>query len=166
MQLVLAEKIEDAKVISLDEARNDIATSMLREERVSGVIETFAAQLVQAWKDGGAPPVALTEPKHLPIDTTGSFSLADPEIPRLGDNAGLRTAIASAPAGYVVPVPLTIKDTSFVVGVTSRTEADPANFEEQRSLIEGRLLAQRKAAFLDQWRSDVVAQATVTRDKL
>jgi peptidyl-prolyl cis-trans isomerase D len=163
-QVLLVEKIEDAKVISLEEAKPEIAVAMLREERAPAVIDAFAGQLVQAWKDGGAPPAALAEPKHLVVDTTGPFALGDAEIPRLGDSAELRAAIASAPTGYVVPVPMKLKGTVFVIGVGSRTDADPSTYDNVRPMIEGRLLAERRGAFLEQWRADVVAHATVKRE--
>ena len=31
-------------------------------------------------------------------------------------------------------------------------------------MLEGRLVAQRRAAFLEQWRADVVARATIERN--
>ncbi len=165
-QVLLVEKIEDAKVISLDEAKADIAVAMIKEERAPQAVAAFAAKLVEAWKAQGAPPAELLAEQGLSADSTGEFSLGDPEVPRLGDSAELRQQIEKAPAGYVVPVPLQLKDNTFVVAVASRTDADPAKFEENRDRIEGRLRAQRRAAFLEQWTSDVVAQAKVERNRL
>ncbi len=164
LQILLVEQIDAAQVITLDEAKPEIATAMLKEERAPAVIDAFAARVIEAWKASGAPPVELLAEKRLAVDTTGAFSLADPEVPRLGDSPDLRQQIETAPAGYVVPVPLKLKDTVFVVSVAERTEADPARFEDTRAMLEGRLVAQRRAAFLEQWRADVVARATIERN--
>ncbi|MDP2309019.1 MAG: SurA N-terminal domain-containing protein [Pseudomonadota bacterium] len=165
LQILFVEKIEDAKITTLDEAKPEIAVAMLKEERAPALAEAFAARLIEAWQANGAAPTELLAEKHLAADTTGTFSLADPEVPRLGNDATLRQQIEKAPAGYVVPVPLKLKDTVFVVSVASRTEADPARFEEARTMLEGRLLAQRRSEFLEQWRSDVVATATIERNE-
>ncbi len=163
LQVLLVESIEAARVIPLDEARSELATAMLREERAPAVIDTFAAQVLQAWKDTGAAPVAMLEERQLALDTTGPFTLGDPQIPRLGADPALRKAIEAAPAGYVVPLPMKVKDTVFVVGIGARTDADPAQFDASRTMIAGRLLAERRSSFLEQWRADVVAAATITR---
>lgn len=165
LQILLVEKIEDAKVISLDEARPELAVAMLKEERAPALVDAFAAKLIEGWKAGGAPPAALLEPKRLSADSTGEFTLGAPEIPRLGESPELRQQIEKAPVGYVVPTPLTLKGNVFVVGVGARTEADPAAFEGSRAMIEGRLLYQRREAFIEQWQSDVIAHAKVVRNR-
>lgn len=165
LQIFLVEKIEDARVISFDEAKNDIAVALLKEERAPAAAEAFAAKVIEAWKAGGAPPAELLAEQGLAPDSTGEFSLGDPEVPRLGDDATLRQQIEKAPAGYVVPVPLKLKDNVFVVNVASRVDADPNKFAEGRAAIEGRLKAQRRAAFVEQWKSDVLAQAKVERNQ-
>ncbi|MFN7133271.1 MAG: SurA N-terminal domain-containing protein, partial [Myxococcales bacterium] len=163
-QILSVEKIDDAKVITLDEAKNDIAVAMIKEEKAPEAVKAYAAKIIEAWKAQGAPPADLLAAKKLSADSTGEFSLGDPEVPRLGDSPELRQQIEKAPAGYVVPVPLDLKGNTFVVGVAARTDADPAKFEENRAMIEGRLRAQRRAALLEQWTSDVVARAKVERN--
>lgn len=165
LQILRVEKVEDAKVTTFDEAKADIAVSMLKEERAPALADAYAARVIEAWKANGAPPAELLAEKRLAADTTGTFSLADPEVPRLGSSPELRQQIEKSPAGYVVPVPLNIKDTRFVVSVAARTEADLTRFEDARTMLEGRLLAQRRAEFLEQWRADVVANATIERSK-
>jgi peptidyl-prolyl cis-trans isomerase D len=165
LQILLVEKVEEAKVISLDEAKPDIAVNMLKAERAPALVDAYAARLIEGWKANGAPPADLLAEKRLAADATGAFSLADPEVPRLGDSPELRQQIEKAPAGYVVPVPLKLKENVFVVSVASRTEADPAAFEDTRTMLEGRLVAQRRAEFLEQWRADVVATAKIERNE-
>lgn len=165
LQILLVEKVEDAKVISLDEAKPDIAVAMIKEERAPAVANAFAAKVIEAWKATGTAPLELLAEKRLSADTTGEFSLGDPEVPRLGDSAELRQQIEKAAAGYVVPVPLTLKGNAFVVNVASRVDADPAAFEDARARIEGRLRAQRRSAFLEQWTAQVVADAKVERNR-
>jgi peptidyl-prolyl cis-trans isomerase D len=163
LQILLVEKVEDAKVISLEEAEKDIAVTMLKEERAPARAQAFAARIIEAWKSAGAPPVTLLDERRLVLDTTGEFSLADPEIPRLGADPALRQQIESAPAGYVAPVPLELKGTTMVVAVSSRAEPDPASYEAARSMVEARERMKRHRAFSEQWVADVVSRAKIER---
>ena len=163
-QFLLVEKIEEAKVISLDEAKGDIAVSMIKEEKAPAAVEAYAAKVLEGWKAAGAAPTELLEAKHLSVDTTGEFSLGDPEVPRLGDSPELLSQLANATPGYVVPTSLLLKGTRFVVVVQSRIEPSEADYAKDRPLVENGLLMQRRQEFASQWQTDLVAQAKVVRN--
>lgn len=163
LQILLVEKVEDAKVISLDEARNEIAVTLLQEQGAPKLVEENAGKIISAWTAAGAPPADLLSQFRLTADTTGEFSLGEPEVPRLGDDAVLRQQLATAKAGYVIPTPMKLKGATFVVAVTTRTEPDPAAFELAKTQIEGRLRYERESKLLEEWVTDVVSRAKVER---
>jgi peptidyl-prolyl cis-trans isomerase D len=163
LQVLLVEQIEDAKVIPLEDARNDIAVSLLKEQGAPKLVEQTAGAIITAWSAAGAPPADVLATYRLSADTTGEFSLGEPEVPRLGDDAALRAQLATAKVGYVIPTPLKLKGASFVVAVTSRTEPDPAAFELAKTQIEGRLRYERESSLMEQWVTDVVSRAKVER---
>jgi parvulin-like peptidyl-prolyl isomerase len=162
-QLLKVDRIEDAKVVSFDEAKNDLAVAMIREDRAPQVMKDYATKIVEAWKAEGAPPRALTEAKALPIDTTGPFSLMTDSIPRIGDAPEIEAVLATAPVGQVLPVPFVVKGTTYVVAMGSRTEPDPAAFEQQKTMMKAQLAAQKQGEYVQALRAELVARAEITR---
>ncbi|MFZ5475334.1 MAG: SurA N-terminal domain-containing protein [Myxococcota bacterium] len=162
-QILKVGKVEDARVVPFDEAKNELALSMIREERAPRVVGEYAAKIVEAWKAKGEPPRELTEPKSLPIDSTGPFSMAEETLPRIGDSPELEAMLATSPVGQVIPVPFVVKGTTYVVALTSRTEPDPSGFEAQKAMLRAQLTAQRQAEWVETWRASVVARAKIER---
>lgn len=160
-QILLVEDLQEAREIPFEEARNELAVAMIREERAPEVVRAYAQKIVDAWKATGEPPRDLTEPKKLPVDTTGDFSLEEPQIPRIGEAPELRAAAMAAPVGQVLPAPFVVKGTTYVVAVTDRSEADMARFAEAKPMLRAQLLAQRQAEVLEAWTADVKARAKI-----
>jgi parvulin-like peptidyl-prolyl isomerase len=163
-QILKVGKIEEARQVPFDEAKNDLAVSAIREEKVGQVVKDYAAKIIDAWKTTGQPPRELTEPKKLAVDSTGAFSLDTTDIPHIGESPELHAMLAGTPAGTVVPLPVDVKGTLFVVQVTTRHDADMTQFEAQKPMLSAQLKVQRQMAFFDQWRQDVVARAKVERE--
>lgn len=160
-QILLVEKIDEAKVISLDEAKPEIAVAMIKEEKAPALVEAHAAKIIEAWKAAGAAPTELLEPKHLAVDTTGEFSLGDPEVPRLGESPELRAQLSAATTGYVVPTSLVIKGARFVVAVQSRTEPSDADYQNEKVMVKQGLLMQRQQQFAKDWQAELVSKAQI-----
>ncbi|GDX82413.1 hypothetical protein LBMAG42_42240 [Deltaproteobacteria bacterium] len=165
-EILRVESIEAARVIPVEEAKPGIAVQMIKDERVDAVVSEFAARLVSAWSAAGEVPRELTEGKALAVDTTGSFSLADEEVPRLGDGpavAELLTAVKLAKAGQVLTVPVSVKGIPYVIQVSSREEPNEAEFETQSAGVRARLEMFKKSAFVRAWIDQLVKDATVER---
>lgn len=160
-QLLKVESIEDAREIPFDEAKNDLAVAMIRDEKVGPVARDYAMKLIGAWKTADAPPRELTEPLKLPVDTSAPFSLADPAIPAVGQSAPLYAALRTAAPGQVLPVPFDVDGTLFVVALVSRTEPDPAGYAEEKPSVQAQLIYQRRQQFIAEWVESVKAGATV-----
>lgn len=163
LEILLVEKIEEAKVISLDEARNDIALRLMRGDRVGPVVQNFASGLITAWSQSGQPPQDQLDGHKLTIERTPAFSLADSRIPTIGESAELSAALRSAAAGAVLPQAFTIRDTVFVIAVSNRIEPSELDLPMQLKMTRGRLLMERKQAFVEAWVQAVVARAKVVR---
>lgn len=163
-EIVSVQAIEDARVIPLEEAEKDLATSMIREAQVGDVQRAYAARIVEAWTTTQAVPRDLTEPRKLAVDETGAFSLDSQEIPGLGMQPTLRAALATAKEGDVLPMPIESKGTLFVVRLTKRTDPTAEDYAVQKDGVRAGLLAARQQDFFDQWKSALVAEADVTRN--
>ncbi len=160
-QFIRIEAVDEAKTISFDEAKSDLAVQFFREGKVADVQKAYAAKLVEAWKASGAPPRELAEAKRLSIDATGPFSLAGGPIPTLGELPALADALPAARPGDVLPVPFSAGANVFVVQLASRVEPDPAGYESARGLVRARMLMERRKSFVEAWADDVVARADV-----
>ncbi len=163
-QVLRVEAIEDAKVVSLDEARSDIATTLLRDERLPAAIETFQATFLAAWKERGSLPTDLLEARKLVVEDTGPFSPTDGTIPKIGENPALQSLLAGAAAGDVFPVAFDVRGSKTLVGVSARSAADPATYADARTMVRARLSMQAWSAFEEAWVKDLVTRAEVVRN--
>jgi peptidyl-prolyl cis-trans isomerase D len=161
LAVVKVEGIEDAKVIPLSDAQNDIAVSLIREERAPAEVSAFATKLISAWQAAGAPPRELIDEIGVPVDSTGKFSLSETEIPRLGNIPEVKAMLPTAKAGAVLATPITVKGTTTVVGVTSVDAPDMAMYDSIAPLVKAQLLRVRREIFFEQWQADVVARSKV-----
>lgn len=160
-QFIRLEAVAEAKTVSFDEAKAELATQMFRETKVGEVQKAYAARLIEAWKATGVPPVELAAAKKLSVDSTGPFSSAGGNIPTLGLVPALAAALPTAKPGDVLPLPFTSGPNLFVVQLTSRTEPDAAGFDAAKGMVRARLLLERRRDFVESWRDDVVARADV-----
>lgn len=162
-QILRVEDLQEAREIPFEEARNELAVTMIREERAPEVVRAYAQKIADAWKATGEPPRDLTEPKKLAVDSTGAFSLEEPQIPRIGDAPELRAMALTAPVGQVLPTPIVVRGTTFVVAVSDRSEADMSRFGDAKPMLRAQLLVQRQAQVLEAWTSDVKARAKIVQ---
>ncbi len=163
-EIVQVQAIDPAHVIPLEEAQKDIAASMIREAKVADVQRAYAAKILDAWTTTHDVPRDLTEPKKLAVDQTGAFSLDSEEIPGFGAQPALRSTLATAKPGDVLPLPVESKGTMFVVKVATRTDPTPEDYAAQKDAVRAGLLAARQQDFYTQWKAALVADASVSRN--
>lgn len=159
-EILLVEKIEAPKQVTLEQATPEIAANMLREERVGKVVQDFATGLIASWSQAG-PPADQLAPRNLVVDTTGPFAIGGGQIPLLGDDPALMAMIQTAPAGTVLPKAFEIRGLTYVVAVASRTEPTREEFEAQKGMVRAQLLRARQQQFFEGWAQDVVSRAKV-----
>lgn len=165
-QIVLVRDITDAEVIPFEDARGELAVSMIKDERAPAAVADFVTKLREGWTAGAMPPDELLAPLGLTVETTGPWPLAAGEageIPRLGKVPGLLDAAKSAKAGDVLAGTWDVRGTTAVVALTARTDADDAQWQQQKELVRAMLLRQARAAHREQWLDALVAQATIER---
>lgn len=162
LQILRVESIEDARVLPLEEVRNDIAVSLLKDERAPARMEAFLAEFKAGWTTASAPPAELLADYKLSAESTGLFPMGQ-EIPRLGDAPGLREALAAAKSGDVLPTIYDVRGTRTLVAVGTRLDADPAEWTKERPMVEGILRQQAQQSYRAAWVQDLVARAKVER---
>lgn len=155
--------VSEAQTTSLEAATPAIAKRLLQEAKVQEVMKSFAGELIAAWPVGGLPPVDLLLAHGLKVDTSDEFSLADTSLPKLDGDPAILPALFAAKAGEVLPVAFTIKDSVFVVQLSSRTDPDPTQYAADGQGVKARLSFSKKLGFLEAWRKQLVAQAKVER---
>jgi len=165
-QIIRVDSIADARQIPFDEAKKDLAVAMLKDERVSGVAHEYASKVLSAWTTADAPPRELTEPMHLPVDTTPPFTLGQPALPALTESPEMLAAVKTARPGSVLPVPFEVKGTLFVVALNSREEPADSGYDRESGMVRAQLLYERKGTFLKEWVEAVKAKATVVMTPL
>lgn len=163
LQVVKVDAIEEARVIPFEQARDDIARTLIRESKVGDVARAWAASLLAEWQAGGVAPAARLAEKRLRVETTGTFSLADPQVPRLGAAPEIRAALRGTPPGGFVPMPIKAGDAWVVMQVTQRTDPDPSKYSSEAPMVRAGLRYARREAFAQAWVDELVAKARIER---
>lgn len=160
-EILLVEKVEEAKVISQEEATPTLAVNLLKEEKVGQVMKDYATSLITAWSSTKMPPVDLLQAQGLSVESTGPFPIAKPDIPMIGTNAEISKLLQTSPPGTVLPQTYEIRGLSYVVVIGSKNEPTQEEFEKQKGMVRAQLLYTRRQSFMEGWSSDVVSRATV-----
>jgi peptidyl-prolyl cis-trans isomerase D len=165
-ELLLVEKIEEPKLISLEEATFEIATKLLKSEQVNQTVKDYAQSLITAWTPGSAPPPELLAQYSLAVESTGEISLASPDIKKpeirmIAENEELWKQVQAATGPTVFPSTFTMGGSTYVVAIASRTEPSEAEFEAQKGMFRTQLLRERQKQFAENWAQSVVASAKV-----
>ena len=162
-EIIRVEAIDDARVIAIEEAQASIAETILRESKVGEVQRAYATKIVDAWRATGSVPRDLTEAQRLPVDQTGAFSMDAREIPGMGAQPMLQGMLATAKTGEVFPIPFESRGTLFVAALSSRTDPTEEDYQTQKAGVRLGLLRARQDQFLNDWKTALVAEATVER---
>lgn len=179
--LLQVEEVVPAKKITLDEARLDIAKTLLAQDRAKALAGAEAAKALSAAKAGkpladlfpaagakGKKPFTLGG-QTISAEETGAFTAGSPAIPKLGAVPDLLQDALAANAGAVLPKVYDTPAGPVVAVVTTRERPDPKAFEAARAAVETRLenrkLSQVEAAWMKHLRdtgSVKVNEAAVT----
>ncbi len=164
LEILKVDAIEEAKVRSLEEATADIAVKLIRADRVGGVMKEYAQSVLANWTDAAAPPLVLLANQGLTVEATESFVLGAGEVPGLGKDAAILAALATAPAGSVLPTPFEVRGSTVIVAVLTRDEPEAAELAARRDMMEARIRSEREQQVFERWIDDRVAKATVVME--
>jgi peptidyl-prolyl cis-trans isomerase D len=165
---MLVEK-RDPRVPELGEVRDRVARDF-REARAKERLEQTARELAA---NSGSPDAlrAAAERLGLKAETEEEFRLGRP-LGSLGTDDSLDAAIYALRPGEATKSPVKVADTYGVVAVTARKDADPAEFEKQRSRLMESALEERRSQLFDEFlastrrRLEADGQIEIHREKL
>jgi peptidyl-prolyl cis-trans isomerase D len=133
-----------------DEVKSQIV-EIVKLEKARSQVEQIANQIASGAANAGALAGAASA-QNLKAAEAKAFTVGSPlgEGPSATTNDELENAIYALKAGEVTKTPVKIGDNYYIVGATSRTEANMDEFAKQRTtLMEQKLNAKRGEVFAD-----------------
>jgi peptidyl-prolyl cis-trans isomerase D len=141
----LVEK-RDPRIPELDEVKDKVAED-LKRTRAAEQLEAAAREL--AANAAGADALkAAAEKAGLKAEDEEAFRLGRP-LGTAGADPALDSAVYALKAGEVTRTPVKVGDKWVVVAVRARKDADPAEFDKQRSTLTETALSERRNQAFD-----------------
>lgn len=151
----------EASEDSFEEASRTIAVDAIKKKRATEVAIDFARnELLPAWTEAGEVPSDLLSENGLSSQTSRPMASTDP-APAFGPPAEVYSKAMDAEKGTVLPEVFESRGVYWVAQVSDKQEADLALFESRRETIRSQELFTRRQQFLENWITDLVAQADV-----
>lgn len=152
------------KVVTLDEARRDIAKQLMQEAEAPKLALAFAeTTLRDGWSASGVVPQAELDAVGLKVTPTGPISMSEAVSSPIAPPARLLELARTAAPGTVLPEVVEDRGLYVVARLAARVDADRAAYAEQASLYREIALARARKAFVEAWVAEVVARAKVER---
>lgn len=130
--IIKLETIQEAKSISLEQAKNDIAQKLISRDKLPELLDAKVKASLAALKEGKGQDLVWKE--------TGEFPLSARAIPGgLGPDPELRKAIISLKkVGDVYPEAVAASGSSYILRLKSRTDADLSKLDakQKEQLVE------------------------------
>jgi peptidyl-prolyl cis-trans isomerase D len=164
----LVEK-RDPRIPELDEVKEKVAED-LKRSRASEQLEAAARELA-AGAAGADALKASAEKAGLKAEDEEGFKLGRP-LGTAGADPSLDAVVFALKAGEVTKTPVKVGDKWVVVGVRARKDADPAEFDKQRSTLTETALGERRNQAFDDFlvearrRLEEKGQIEIFRDTL
>ncbi|MCA1635840.1 MAG: hypothetical protein LC802_19655 [Acidobacteria bacterium] len=138
----------DPRIPDFDEVRERVLDSF-RNERAGQQLEQTARELAA---NSGSPDTlkAAAEKLGLKAETEEAFNLGRP-LGKLGASASVDEAVYALKVGEITKTPLKVGDSWVVAGLTSRKDADLAEFGKQRAQLLEKALGERRSEVFDEY---------------
>ncbi len=149
---ILVEK-RDPRIPDFDEVKTKVAGAM-KQERAKQQLEQKAKELA-ASLNSAADVQTAGEKAGFEVASDSGYKLGSP-LGKAGTSPALDDAVYALKAGEVTKAPVKVGDNWVIVGVKSRTEADLAEFAQQRDQLTQTALGERQNQVFD----DYVAAVT------
>jgi peptidyl-prolyl cis-trans isomerase D len=121
--IIKVDSIQDAKSVSLDDAKREIAEKLIAHDRRPQIMDQKVKELFAAVKDGKGED--QLKALGLSWKSTGPFSVGARFIPGLGADKAVLQAVSSLhKVGEIAPNPLDVNGAKFIIRLKSRQEAD------------------------------------------
>jgi peptidyl-prolyl cis-trans isomerase D len=144
----LVEKRPENRIPDFDEVKDKVAEDFKRA-RAAERLEQTARDIAAAAPNADALKAAA-EKAGLKAEDEEAFRLGRP-LGSAGADPALDAAVYALKAGEVTKAPVKVGDRWVVVGVKSRKDADPAEFDKQRSQLLETALNERRGQLFDEY---------------
>ncbi len=124
--IIKVETVQQAKSVTLEQAKNDIAEKLITKERLPALLEEKAKASLAALKEGKASDLVWKE--------TGEFPLSARAIPGgIGPDPAVRKAVLSLKkSGELYPEALAVNGSYYILRLKSRSEADLSKLDSKQ----------------------------------
>ncbi len=139
-----------ARVIPLEEVKNDIATRLLQEKGSTTKAAEYAEKLLAAWKVTGVAPADLLAEQQLSTESSGPIPLEGTGRPTDPPPEMLKAAAATTP-GTVLPGVYVSGEVLYVGMLTDRKVPDESEYEAQKEGVRMYLTRERQTEFFQGW---------------
>ncbi len=146
---------KDPRIPEFDEVKEKV-TQALKQQRAKEMLDAKARELAAA-VNGAGDLKAAGEKAGLEVATADVFKTGG-GLGTLSPSAALDEAVSALKAGEVSKTPIKIGDSWVVVGVTTRKEADLAEFAKQREQLTQTALSARQSQVYEDYVSAVTDQ--------
>ncbi|MFH1465348.1 MAG: SurA N-terminal domain-containing protein [Pseudomonadota bacterium] len=163
LQLVYVEEILPEETTEEQDARPEIARTLLKEHRAPELAAAYAERVRAAWaaSPDGMPPIVELAEQNMRVEQAGPLTLADPGLEPYGVIDALTAALRASTGGEVLPAVIEAPEAWLVVRVLSRTEPDPARYARELPALRPRIEMLKRMEFVGAWADDLVARARV-----
>lgn len=155
--------VEEAKDLSFDQVKRDIARQLVAQQSVGKRTQEYAEQVLAGWKAAGAPPVELLAAQGLSVTSTGPQPLGSLSVPGMAEDSGVRQAASVQRATGVLPGIYPAPGGWVVAAIASYTPADPAGLAAQKDQLRLTVLSRTRSAWLEAWLEDLKKRSKVER---
>ncbi len=142
--IMLVNDRKPAGVVPLDQVKKDIARKLVTEEAASKSVESINAAL----KSGEGEKYIAS--KGWKWEETGSFSVGDILIPKIGDDSAIMTAALSLKPGQIAPQVIEKDNTYVFVRLKSLGRGD-AKKQQQMDMFKQIMEQQKSMELIQSW---------------
>ena len=134
----------DPRDATFEEVKNQV-TETVKAKQATAKVEQIAKDIASG-ATNAADLAKVAESKGLKAEDAKSFILGSPlgQGVSAATSEGLEDAISALKVGEVTKTPIKVGDNYYIVGVTSRTEANMDDFAKQRDQLSQATLAQKR----------------------
>lgn len=151
-----------AQTVPFDQAKREIAQTLLAKRQVEPVTDKAAEEILTQWKKSPDQlPEELLKKYAVIVQISEEMPLSRIELAGLERVPGLEEALSTVTSPQVIDRVLPIPQGRLVVRVAEYTPADMKGFDAQKGLVRARLLYEKQSEFVGGWQKDLIARANI-----
>lgn len=162
LHIIKVEEVQEAQVKALADVQDQIAETLIKEEKGPELARKAADDLKTVWSKGGQPLDDKVKGLGLNIETTAPSGRTGDMVRGIGNSKELAdvafalTADAPTPENY-----FTVGDAFVFIRLKERTGADMATYEASKDRLKGQAQREKEQKIMDAWKADLRARAKI-----